>query len=685
MKLYATAVALALLFGASEAEASLTSSEKAQVRDFVGSARVENASRVRSLVARTDLTTDESIAALVESVSPVAFTAERGLFLRELVFGGSSAASRPLLAQGAVRALLARADALYQKYAGGLDHEPRALAELVAIYAFLDGTIANAGHPTSAAHDASAGIPAATYEECAKELAAHVERNARWLKGDGALAEGAGRVRAQAQVALFDMLPDGLTRRVDAADRLGLKGARRQMLTEWGILLADAGKLDDAKAERVRQILTRLPGARLDLALVYAGEDHGALRARGLVAFAGGTVVGADQPFGDELTPASIDATTSVVVHDLAVFAVKHALDNRGELRLQAERDAAAAKGDAGRMLGKPHAPSVEHVVGSAAHLLLVDAPRAVDLAFVRMVGGRPESAALLSDAIGALAAFAVAPVAAGAPAPAGAPSTPPPAGGTKSAPAGLHLELGRGSSPATATMGAIRLAPNGAALGFTLDGHVWSLERSGPTFAVTRVTRDGQPLSLAHLATARTPMRDGSSWTEGALTFSRLRGSPRAGIAPSADKSAGPTVKLIGVGGTTGGFDAIATAAPGDDFVMEGELLVRGAPGGVAFRAANGREAVRGAMLVVTPGGRLALLTSDDTGTEAPLADPIEPTPAMPLHVKITVKGTKVSAVVGQTTLAGTLPATLGRGEVGLVAKRGAIVELAGFTLKKK
>jgi hypothetical protein len=48
-------------------------------------------------------------------------------------------------------------------------------------------------------------------------------------------------------------------------------------------------------------------------------------------------------------------------------------------------------------------------------------------------------------------------------------------------------------------------------------------------------------------------------------------------------------------------------------------------------------------------------------------------------------VKGTKVSAVVGQTTLLGTLPATLGRGEVGLVAKRGAIVELAGFTLKKK
>ncbi|MEA2747014.1 MAG: hypothetical protein QOI41_1157 [Myxococcales bacterium] len=665
MKLAAAlVVGMTLLLGATSAEAALTSSEKGQIRDFVASAHAENAVRVRSLVARTDLTVDESIAALSEAVTPVPFTDQRAIFLRELTFGVSSASSRPLLAQAVTHAMLARADAVFQKYVGGLDHEPRAIGELVAIYAFLDGTIANAGRPTLAAHDASAGISAAAYELCSKELRDHVDHNARWLKGDGAVAESLGRVRAQAQAALLDMLPDGLTRRVDASDRLGLKGARRQMLTDWGVLLQDAGKLDDAKAAKVREALVRLPGARVDLELLYAGEDRGPLRTRGLVAFAGGTPAEAN-PFGDELTPTTVDTALSTIVQDLAVLAAKRALDNRGELRLQAERDAAAAHSEPAKMLGRPRAPSVDHVVGSAAHLLVTDAPRALDLAFVRVLGGHPESAALLSDAVGALAAFAVAP-ANGAPEP---------------RPGGLSLELGKGGG--ATTMSAIRLAPNGAGVGFTLDGHTWAIDRPGPAFVVTAVTRDGQPLSLAHLATARTPLRDASTWSEGGWSFTKLRGTPRAGIAPSSEKGGAPTVKMVGSGPK--GYDAIVTSSPGEDFVLEGDLTVRDAPGGVTFRAASGRDAVRGALLIVTPGGRAALVTSDDQGNESLLAAPIEPAPSMPVHVKITVKGTKVEAVVGQATLSGTLPASLAKGDIGLVAKRGSSVDFAGFSLKKK
>src|SRR5690242_9009803 len=110
MKLGAAVVALAMLVlgGATEARAALTSSEKGQIRDFVARAQAENAGRVRSLVARTDLTSDESIAALSEAVAPVPFTDQRAIFLRELLFGGSSASSRPLLAQAVVRALLTR-------------------------------------------------------------------------------------------------------------------------------------------------------------------------------------------------------------------------------------------------------------------------------------------------------------------------------------------------------------------------------------------------------------------------------------------------------------------------------------------------------------------------------------------------------------------------------------------------
>jgi hypothetical protein len=485
----ATTLLLGLGVRAGSAEAALTSSEKGQIRDFVASARAENAVRVRSLVARTDLTAEESISALSEAVAPVPFTDQRAVFLRELAFGVSSASSRPLLAHAVTRAMLARADAVFLKYVGGLDHEPRAIGELVAIYAFLDGAIANAGRPTLAAHDATAGISAAAYEDCSKELREHLDHNARWLKGDGAIAESVGRVRAQAQTALLDMLPDGLTRRVDAADRLGLKGARRQILTDWGILLQDAGKLDDAKAAKVREALVRLPGARADLEVIYAGDDRGALRARGLVAFASGTAAAEANPWGDELTPTTVDTTVSAIVQDLVVLAAKRALDNRGELRLQAEHDAAAAQSDPGRMLGKPRAPSVDHLVGSAAHLLVLDAPRTLDLAFVRALGGRPESTALLSDAVGALAAFAVTP-GAGTPSPAG----------------GLSLELGKGAGSGTATMSQIRLAPNGSAIGFTLEGHTWVIDRTAPRFSVTGVTRDGQVLALAQLSSAKPP-----------------------------------------------------------------------------------------------------------------------------------------------------------------------------------
>jgi hypothetical protein len=350
---------------------------------------------------------------------------------------------------------------------GGLDHEPSAIAELLAIYAFIDTAIANAGKPSEVAHDASAGVSQAAYEDASKALRDHVERNARWLKGDGAVSESLGRLRAQAQVALVDLLPDGLTRRVDAASRLALKGARRQTLVDWGILFQDAGKVDDAKAERVRQLLARLPLARTGLSVLYAGDDRGPLRARGLVTYAGGGGAGETQPFGTELTPFAVDGFTASITHDLALLTVNRALAARSDLRTQVDRDVAATLGNPARLLGRPRAPSVDHVLAAAASLLLLDAARTLDLAFARALAGHPESAALLSDAVGALA---------------GSAST---------------LELGR------STMTAVRLAPNGAALGFTLEGHAWAIERLAPSFQLMGVTRDGKPLALAQLATA--------------------------------------------------------------------------------------------------------------------------------------------------------------------------------------
>jgi hypothetical protein len=426
--------AFAILLWAASAAASLTSSEKGQIRDFVHTARVDSAGKVRSLVARTDLTAEESIAVLTEALAPVGYTDARGAFFKELVFGGASAASRPIVALATVKAMLARADALYDRYVGGLDHEPKAIAELVAIYAFLDDTIANAGRST---------IPVATYEQCGKALRDHVDRNARWIKGDGALPAGVVRVRAQAQIALIDMLPEGPTRRVDAAERLGLKGARRTLLAEQGVLFADEGGADDARIERIRKSLTRLPNPGLAVIIT----DPAPIRARG-----GVMVLPGPEPYPfDDPAPASYDPIASSVAHELAVLAARRAMEAKPELRELAAKDAAAGR------LGRARAPSIEHVLGAAMHAVVLDPSKAVALTATRLAAGQTAPAALLSDALGALGD-------------------------------GATIEVSGTRGPVT--IDNVKRA-HGVVVGFGLDGKTWTIERTPPSFAVVAMRQE--------------------------------------------------------------------------------------------------------------------------------------------------------------------------------------------------
>jgi hypothetical protein len=478
-------VGATMAFASAPADAALTSSEKGLIREYFVSAQSDNAQKVRSLIARTDLTAEESGAALSEAIAPIVFTEPRGVFLRELAFGSASTSARPVVVVAIVKSLIARAESIYQRFVGGLDHEPAAMSELIAIYGWLDGAIANAGKPTSTEHDPTAGIPSATYDECSKILRDHIDQNARWLKGDGSVPAPFGRVRAQAQVALIDMLADGLTRRVEAADRLGLKGARRTILTDYGVLLADPGKIDDAGAERVRQLLIRLPGARADLGLISVGEGPGpVLQARGQVVNVAHTTE--PYPFPGESAPAGYDPLTSSIAHDLAVVVAMRALDNRwNQLRLQADRDTSSLSGGAGRVLGRPRAPSVEAIVGAAIHSLIIDAPKTLDVAVARAVDGRPESIALVSDSLGVLAA--------------------PVEGDTDpKSNAGGKFELGKPNG--WTTLSSLRLAPNGTVVGFKLDGHAWAIDRASPSYVVLSVRKDGQTVATGPAIVKRKP-----------------------------------------------------------------------------------------------------------------------------------------------------------------------------------
>jgi len=654
----------------SESRAALSSSEKAQVRDFVASARLENAGRVRTLVARTDHTEAEAFEALTAAVAAVPFTDARGALLKEIVFGGASAASRPLLSIATVRALLARADGIFEKYVGGLDHEAQAIAELSSIYAFLDGVIANPGRPTATAHDPGAGIPNASYEAATRAIGEHVERHARWLKGEGAIPEVVAPLRAQAQALLVDLLPDGAPRRADAAERLGLQGARRRMLVEWGLLFADTGKLDDGRVTRIREALARLPAARIDLSVVYVGPAKAPIRSRGYVAIVSASSAGprgATNPFGEEVSGGAVDPATSSVILDLSTLASRRVLDNKPELRRLIERDAASAAMAEDKVLGRPRGPGVDQVAGAAIQLLLLDAPRARDLAFARLLDRRPESAALLSDALGVLAAFAPSPGAG-----AGA--------GTASPEGGVKLELGRADGAAEPVT--VRLGANGAATALAFDGHTWAFDRQGPAFGVAGATHDDAPVTLASLPSARAPMREAARWQEAGFTFTKLRGAPRAAISPPRGGATTPNVTMIGTGQQ--GYDAIATTFEGDDVVVEGDLDVKGGVGGIAVRAGAARDAVRGAILTIDPAGRTVLAASDEAGKESLLAAPIDPSPASPVHVKLTLRGNKIEATVGTATLKGTLPPNLSKGDLALVAKRGVTVSVGSLTVAK-
>lgn len=655
------AVPLALacaLFGA-RADAALTSSEKAQIKDYVSAGKADSAARVRALVARTDLSAEEAAQALAAAYVGVPFDAPRARLLREVVFGPASAASRPLLVPTAVRALVARADAVLASRGGALERgDERVADELFAIYAFLDREIAG-GDATGGGHEPSLGVPAQAYEDAALVVREHVERNARWLKGEGRTSEPAAIVRAQAQRMLIDLMPDGVTRFVEASTRLGLRGTRQKLLVTHGILVQDAGALDDAALARVATLLEQLPPVRRGLALVYVGEDRRPLVARGAVVQTGG-MAGPDaekSPFTDEVSSVTVDPLVAGVALDLATIATRRALDEKKDLLARATADAAATGGDKQKLLGRPRAPSVEHVLGAATALLLIDAPRAVDLAMVRFLQGKPESVALLSDALGVLAHVTSQP-------------------NTRE---DKVLTLGKEGGTSAAT-GTVQKLDGGAAVAFTVEGHRWTLDREAGGL-VRNVRHDAEPLTLAHLGKARTPLTTAERWADGDLVFVRLRGAPAVGIVPAGQKSRGPTVKMRG--GAPKGYDAIGTTPPAADVVVEGDVVVRGGTAGIAVRAENGRSNLEGVVLLLDPEGKASLVAIDANGAQTPLAES-GVSGTFPMRMRLEVKGTNVEVTLGASTLRGTAERARATGDVALVASKGADVEVRELRMSK-
>ena len=617
-------LALAMVAGlcfAADARASLTSSETEQIRGYVASET--HPDRVRALVARPDLSADESAEAMTAALAGVPLDAPRMAFLGEVVQGGGSAASRPVLAVATVRAVLARADALYAQHPADLSRSP-ALGEIARGYVFVAGE----------ASGADAGIDASARAGCGKAIADHLARNAAVLRLDVPAPVQVAHLRAQAAVALLDSMPDGPTRRVDGADKLALTGARRAALVELGILVMDATGAD-ARVTQVRGLLDRLPGARDAAEAVFVGDIDALFRARAAVVSTDdappGALGEATSPWSPEGAPADVQASTFAVARGLGAAAVRRALDRRPSLRARVEHDGVAA-------------------VSTAVAMLAVDAPRTLDVAAARFLAGKRDSLSAVADALGVLAVSAP-------------PSTAAPAA------EGLALLLGR------ARVTHVALDPSGVATSFRLDAHLWRLEHDD-TGAITGLHRDGSPVVAAMLPAARVVPTEGDSWGGSGLAFLRLSGAPRVAI------SAGPRVRVVG----SSFLDAVSTPAPGDDVAVEADVHIDGGPAGVVVHAAAGSSAFKGVSLLLVPGApsHAVLLTANGAGADLAASSVVEVPPAATHHVRVVVRGAALEARVDGVTLSMPLPADLAHGSVALRAYPGVSVEATGWRVGK-
>jgi hypothetical protein len=458
MRRLACALAAAAVMAlAGPSHASLTPSEAEQVRRGLQTAT--DLPRVRALIARPDLSSDEAAAAVTAGLTTTPVDAAHVAFLQDLVFSEAAATSRPVLAVAAVRGVLARADAVISQHTLDLERNPAALAELARVYAWVEQV---------ASANPAANVPESARAQCARAVTDHLTRNATTLSPQVAVGSRVARMRAQIAIALLDLMPDAPTRRIDAADALSMTGSRRALLVERGVLALDAGG-PDARVAPLRLLLDRLPALREGLEAIVVGGDAASLSAR-----SGAILVTPDDPggnagpavlWGSDVRSPPGDGWTIAAARGLATAALARAVARNDALRAQVERDGGVSE------------------VSAMTAMVVIDGPLALEAAAARLLGGARESAARLADAIGALAVLSP-------PAPSGA--------------AGLTVLVGPAANgPAAAQLTRVVTGVTGAAMTFRLDGHTWLFDRDD-TGAVTGLRRDGVPVTKAMLAAAR-------------------------------------------------------------------------------------------------------------------------------------------------------------------------------------
>lgn len=660
------------------AHAAFTASERTLARNLYAQGALADVPRARALLARPDHAPEDVAAVTVAMLGATPFDEPHRAWLHELLHGPTSLSSRSALAPAIVAGLVARSEAIFRAHPDDLEAHaarvPATAEELARVHAFVATDIASAGKPPEIGHDGSAGIRDEARRAATEAYRAHVAQHRTFLTptGDETREPSAALydVRCQATATLVE-LASGLAPRAEVATWLGLRGAVRSAFERSGLVIVPDGPLDDGRARELVRALEASPAfGGVELALV-GKRSAPSLAVRGPTLRINAPL-GAIAPLADDaLFPASVESSRpDALVAAAALEGARAAALRLGEARpafaALADRIAARARedGESGYLsfdlLGA--APESERagiakvglpgsaLAAASARLALVDLPRALDLALLRTLEGKTGPLAQLQLGLSLLAL---------------------PASGSAAADS-LTAGRTRGDGhvePLAVTH--VKTAESGLVTAFTVEGHAYAIdEPSG------KVTRDGAPVTLGILRTARIPKLEGDTFAAPTRTWRRLTGKPRVGVVDDG------RVRVVA---SRQGFDAIGLDANAD-VRWEADLVVDAAAAALAVRALPGDGSFVGLALLVVPGepSTAQLLAVDASGRGAPLAPPmeLEPQPEGGWHVVLEVKGDKLAAQVGERVQSGPVPPGYDRGAVALAARGPGYVEARGATL---
>lgn len=645
---------------APDAEARLTSSERAQAVGIVTVGGAGTADRARSLLARPDVDEKEASGLMEHALSRVTFDDKRRDWLDTFLGLPGTHASRDTLVPVVLRGLLARADAVLAKHQGDLDLHRDAMAELADIYAYIDGTFAGSMKTPRG----FSPIPPRLRDHSAQIIASHLGRHARWLGVRSKLAPMPARARAQAMLALADLMRDDALARHGAAGRLGLGGTRRSVFIERGVMLLDSGDVGPHELERVAQVLDRTGASSAWVGAVFFGSKVPKLvsvrRVVGVEHAMGAPHAPRENVFPVDVAAGPVERHVAEVTKVLADELVRVAYARRPTLELEILHNLGNRAERVSSVSG-PQRELARDRLASAITFWLVDAHRASAWIASRWLVRDAERAALGANALGILAA----------------------AGRRESHAGTLSVAVGERRLDGLVTtrmLEGVVVDTSGAATGWRLDDRQFVLTRDARG-GIQSMAIDGKPPQKDDLLLARVSTTDAERWTEGRRTWSRLAGRARMGT------STGGRLRIVAP--RTAKPSIVATDEPKHAYRLSANMSVIGGPSGVVVRATPTSDGFAGASVLVRsgPGSRRAvaeLLVRVPGRREKRVAGPIE-LPAADAHLlDVHAHADRLDVHVDGRHLTATLPKELGGGRVGLRAAPGAELSTGAFAISK-